>query len=392
MAFLFSFYLCPWHNGNLNSMTNKLLALAALGFLFLTGALRAQQTHIYVHMKGSLGSNIRVDADMERTGNKMEGSYSYNLYVDDSLMHLSPIVTLYGDIDKRNHVVFKRIPGNDTTLTGLFTDHRFTGLWHGTDTLRLPFDWEESRSEGTLPLEVFYLHSGEELAPQARQSPSAEIELTLLYPENNGYRLQKTIDSVKKHIQMQFFGTCRPEKSPQALLNQTGQNFYTRFRELNNRWKTRPDLWFNMEKRENMTVLFNTHNLLCLQYKKKGYSGRGNPMLRFSYDLIDLRDGRKLRFDDIFEQNARAAITRLINRSIREENGLAADASLKKIGFFTDTVSPGNNISFNGNGITFVYNVYDIAPPAMGLQKAFLPFSQIGRFIKPTSVLYPLSR
>ena len=38
------------------------------------------------------------------------------------------------------------------------------------------------------------------------------------------------------------------------------------------------------------------------------------------------------------------------------------------------------------------YNMYDIAPPSMGILKVFLPFSRIGSYIKSTSILYPLSR
>lgn len=343
-------------------------------------------------MNGRMGGNIHVTGNFQRTGSDVEGNYSYNLYVDDSLLHLSHIVKLYGDIDKHNKVIFKQLPGNETTITGLFTDHRFTGSWHGPDSTILPFDLSENYSEGSLPMDVFYLHSDKELVPNAQNSPSSEIELTLLYPKKSSTVSESVADSVKKFIQKQFFGEYKPNVLPAVLLSKTEKNFYDRFTELNSQWKTNRKLGFNMEKKEQVLVIFNSYNLLCLQYKKRGYAGRGNPMEHVSYDMIDLRNGEKLTFENIFRPETKTLLVKLINRRIRENNGLSGTASLKKIGFFTDSIPLSNNIAFSGNGIYLVYNVYDLALPTMGIQKIFLPFSEIGTYIKSSSVLYPFSR
>jgi hypothetical protein len=373
-------------------MINRRLIFLSFFFIFLTTALSAQQKRSYTHMKGRLGNSLRITADLQRSDNKMEGNYSYNLYVDDSLLHLSHIIHLYGDIDKHNRVVFKRMPGNDTTLTGLFADHRFSGFWHGPDTTEWPFEWKESTSSGTLPLRIFYLHSDKTFMPDVQDSPSAEIELTLLYPASTTQISPGVIDSVKKHVQLQFFGEYKLETPPADMMKRSEENFYTRFDELNSRWKVHDKTGFNLEKRESMNVIFNSRYLLCFQYKKRGYAGRGNPMEHLSYDVISLQTGEKITPDNLFLPGTKAEIHRLVNRKIREDNSLADTVSLKKIGFFTDSIPLTGNFMFSGNGITFVYNVYDVAPPALGIQKVFLPFSEIGKFIRPTSVLYPLCR
>ncbi len=373
-------------------MISKLLSLYLLCCLSFSGPIFAQQAKVYMHMKGNLGNNIRVNADIERNGSKMEGSYSYNLYVDDSLLHLSPIITLYGDIDKHNKVVLRKISGSDIALTGLFSDHRFSGSWHGPDSTVLPFDIKESYTPGSLPMKIFYLHSGKDLFHGAEGTPSAEIELALLYPETGLPVPQKVVDSVKKCIQRQFFGEVKPEALPENLMKRSEQNFYRRFGEINSRWKTNRTEGFNLEKRETMSVLFNGYNLLCLQYEKRGYAGRGNPMQHFSYDLIDLRTGKKLKLTDIFKPGTENTLRKLVNKKIRENNGLDDSASLKKIGFFSDNVPLSNNIRFNGNGIYLVYNVYDVAPPALGLQKVFLPFGEIRGVIRPSCLLFSLDR
>ncbi|VAW29609.1 hypothetical protein MNBD_BACTEROID07-94, partial [hydrothermal vent metagenome] len=134
------------------------------------------------------------------------------------------------------------------------------------------------------------------------------------------------------------------------------------------------------------------YNLLCLRYKKRGYSGRGNPMEHISYDMVDLRNGKKLTIENIFKPEAKLLLAKLVNKKIRTDNGLSDSASLKKTGFFYDSIPISRNIAFSGNGIYLIYNIYDIALPAKGLLKVFLPFSEIGDYIKPSSVLYPLSR
>lgn len=343
-------------------------------------------------MNGHLGGNIEVTGNFQRAGSEVEGNYSYNLYVDDSLLHLSHIVTLYGDIDKHNKVIFKQLSENDTTITGLFADHRFTGNWHGADSTTLPFDLTENYPEGSMPMSVFYLHSGKELSPKAQGTPTAEIELTLLYPKSSAHISGKVADSVKKFIQERVFGQFKSGELPASLLSKSEQNFYVWFDELNSHWKTNRKLGFNLKKSVQVSVIFNSYNLLCLQYKKRGYSGRGNPMETISYDMIDLRNGEKLTFENIFKPKTKTALERLVNKKIREDKGLSDSASLKKAGFFFDSIPVSRNIAFSGNGIYLIYNVYDIAPPTKGIQKVFLPFGELGTYIKSSSVLFPLSR
>ncbi len=373
-------------------MTKRNLTFLAMAFFFFSATLFAQKKNSYSRMHGRLGGNINVVGNFQRNGSRMDGSYSYNLYINDSLTHLSHIVTLYGDIDKHNNVIFKQYPANDTTIAGLFTDSRFTGSWHGSDSTILPFDLSKTYTKGSIPLNVFYLHSGKELASGHQSSPSAEIELTLIYPKNSVLVSKAVSDSVKKFIRKQFFGQSKSGELPEDLLAKSEQNFYNQFNELNSHWKNNHKLGFNMEKKEQVLVIFNGYNLLCLQYKKRGYAGRGNPMEHISYDIIDLRNGKKLTPENIFKPDAKLSITKLINKKIRENNGLSEKESLKKIGFFYDSIPISRNMAFNGNGISFVYNVYDLAPPAMGIQKIFLPFSEIGTYIRSSSVLYPLSR
>jgi len=109
-----------------------------------------------------------------------------------------------------------------------------------------------------------------------------------------------------------------------------------------------------------------------------------------SAQRIDGQDARVAR--NIFKTGTKKLITELINKKIRKYNNLADTVSLKTIGFYNDSIPLTGNIAFEGNGIIFVYNIFDVAPPAKGIQRIFLPFSEIGKFIKPGSVLYPLSR
>ncbi len=373
-------------------MIKRNLTFLTLALLFIPAALLAQQKTAYSRMSGRLGGSINVTGNFQRSGSEMEGNYSYSLYVNDSLMHLSHIVTLYGDIDKHNEVVFKRLHVDDTAIDGLFYDQRFAGSWYRPDSTILPFNLTESYPKGSMPMNIFYLHSDKELAPKAQGTPSAEIALTLLYPTSSSHISLAVDDSVKKFIQKQFFGQFKPGQLPAGMLSQSEQNFYNWFGELNSHWKTNRKLGFNLEKSDQVTVTFNSYNLLCLQYKKRGYSGRGNPIEHISYDMIDLRNGEKLTMKNIFKPEAKLPITKLINKKIRADNRLPDSASLKKAGFFYNNIPISKDISFSGNGIYLIYNVYDIAPPAMGMQKVFIPFSEFGDYIKASSVLYPLSR
>ena len=373
-------------------MIKRELIFSGLLLFVFSVTLNAGVKTSYSRMDGRMDGNIDIIGNFNRVGTKVEGNYSYNLYVDDSLLHLAPIVQLYGGIDKHNKVILKQLQKTDSMLTGLFADHRFIGSWHGPDSAGIPFRLKEDYPDGSIRMDIFYLHSGKELVTGDKGTPSAEIELTLLYPKKSIHISSAVTDSVKKFIQEQFFGQFKPKQIPETLMSRTEKDFYNQFVELNNYWKTNHKLGFNFEKREQVSVIFNSYHLLCLQYKKRGYAGRGNPLEHVSYDLVDLRNGEKLTFDRIFKPGSKITLTALVNKKIREDNGLPDNASLKKIGFFTDHIPMSKNLSFSGNGIYVIYNIYDIAPPARGIIRVFLPFSRIGSYIKPSSILYPLSR
>ncbi len=373
-------------------MIKRNLTFLGLLLFAFSATLNAQVKTSYSRMDGKMGRNIDVIGNFNRVGTKVEGNYSYNLNVDDSLLHLARIVRLYGGIDKRNKVILNQLQKTDSTITGLFADHRFIGSWHDPDSTEIPFLLKEDYPDGSIRMDIFYLHSDKELVTGAKGTPSAEIELTLLYPKKSIHIPSTVADSVKKFIQEQFFGQFKSKQMPEAMMSRTEKDFYNQFVELNNHWRTNHKMGFNLEKREQVSVIFNSYHLLCLQYKKLGYAGRGNPLEHLSYDLVDLRNGEKLTFDRIFKPGSKAILTALINKKIREDNDLTDSTSLKRIDFFTDSISISKNLSFSGNGINVIYNIYDVAPPARGIIKVFLPFSQIGSCIKSTSVLYPLSR
>jgi hypothetical protein len=110
-------------------MIKRNLTFSGLLLFVFSITLNAQVKTSYSRMDGRMGGNIDVIGNFNRVGTKVEGNYSYNLNVDDSLLHLARIVLLYGSIDGHNKVVLKQWQKTDSTLTGLFADHRFTGSW-----------------------------------------------------------------------------------------------------------------------------------------------------------------------------------------------------------------------------------------------------------------------
>ena len=51
--------------------------------------------------------------------------------------------------------------------------------------------------------------------------------------------------------------------------------------------------------------------------------------------------------------------------------------SLEDVGFWEDSIQPTENMKLSATGITFLYNVYEIAPYAMGAQEVTLTYAQL---------------
>jgi hypothetical protein len=220
----------------------------------------------------------------------------------------------------------------------------------------------------------------------------ATLELTFVYPKNN-YLQPKTLDSVRKVIDNSFFGGKFMQASPKNMMTSFEKEYYNNYKNSNlDLYKETGGASFNWSSSNSMSVLYNSDYMLCLEYQKYAYTGGAHGMTNVSYDIIDLRNGKVLSYNDIFIENADSALSVILTKKMLNKFKTKDEATLKQVGFFVDKITPNRNVYVTGNGIGFKYASYELAPYAYGLPEVFLNFNEIKELIRPGTPVYRLSR
>ncbi len=335
----------------------------------------------YSRYEGAIDSNTKVTANIVRSFDKLHGNYNYQMI--DDIHNLVPVntITVTGDIID-NQARIKEY-GNEThTFVGLITKESFTGIWNSTTHNVLQVDISENYPMGAIPFDVHYLHSEDKLYYDSSNSPIAEIELTLLYPikqEQNNIS-----DSIKRIISDSFFGANFFENNPDSMLTSFEDEYYTNYKN-QNAGRSSIGASNNWQKTVSMSVIHNSDYLVCLEYLVYAYSGGAHGMTKVSYSNVDLHDGKLLTYEDIFKENTRDSLSKILTQKLYHDKKIPTHISLVDAGYFVDKIEPNHNLYIENNGIGFLYNSYEIAPYSFGQTSIFIEFELIKDYISDES-------
>ena len=135
---------------------------------------------------------------------------------------------------------------------------------------------------------------------------------------------------------------------------------------------------FNQELIINASPLSTGHGIWSYGidiYEYTGGAHGNNYLIIRNYDLYTegLVTEEDLFRPDYFEPLHKLLVAALINQT--EE--ASTERELKKLGYSIEDIVPNDNFSVSAEGITYVYNPYEIAPYAMGRTHIFLPWDTI---------------
>ncbi len=359
---------------------NILLFAAILTSLNLISQQKLSNSMFYSRFEGEIGDNIKVTANLIRLFDKVSGNYQYRFIDEDNEeLHYGKTINVNGNI-KDSEVNLTELGMDSYTFTGNINGQSFTGSWLTPDNSKIGFNMTNYYPNGSLPFNVFYLHSEDNLFAKNAKSPTAEIELTLIYPENK-YFEAGIVDSVKNIISHSFFGTKYNESNPDSMLTYYEKNYFTTYKDQNTDWYDN-GASFSWQKMVSMSIIYNSNYILCVEYLKYAYSGGAHGMTNLSYDIINLQDGTTINYDDVFKEGSKDSLIALLTQKLRADYSIPKDVLLSKAGFFVEEIEPNQNIYINGNGIGFLYNSYEIAPYSQGQTNIFLDFNKIKGLLK----------
>jgi biotin operon repressor len=123
------------------------------------------------------------------------------------------------------------------------------------------------------------------------------------------------------------------------------------------------------------------------------YTGGAHGIYMSTFLNLDLKTLSPIRLDDLFEGDYKEALTDLLWKQLMADNNVSTRQELEDMGYATTgDLEPIENFYLDPTGITFYYNVYEIAPYVMGATKITLSYEDIaplmnGKFIVLSSAI-----
>ena len=137
------------------------------------------------------------------------------------------------------------------------------------------------------------------------------------------------------------------------------------------------DVSSNWEVYDEISILFQKNGLIGFVSSGYEYTGGAHGLYGSVNYTYDSQSEKLISLEDIFAINFESILEEAINAQLRTDRNLAPDASLSDEGFFVDVVTATPNFMLSETGITFHYNIYEIASYADGSIDITVPYDEI---------------
>ena len=141
------------------------------------------------------------------------------------------------------------------------------------------------------------------------------------------------------------------------------------------------EAWYSYYKGIESRIQLYFKHLLVYRIDYNEYTGGAHGIYMSTFINIDLQTLKPIFLEDLFVADYREALTDLLWNQLMADNKVATRQELEDMGYATTgTLEPVDNFYLSRKGITFHYNVYDIAPYVMGAVEITLPY-EIMRYL-----------
>ncbi len=190
------------------------------------------------------------------------------------------------------------------------------------------------------------------------------------------------IDSIYAQID-RFIELPSDYSSREEAVKQKAREFMQDYYDIMEEFPEHPS-WL-MEKLA--VVVLNRRGLLSLKFVDYYFMGGAHPSRFITFYNYDLKRGRKLTLDDLFDAKQISSLQALAEKKFRFTWGIPDTASLNNYGFEfpQNRFALNRNFLLDGKGITFLYNSYEVAPYAMGITKFKVPYEELAPIIPKDS-------
>jgi Protein of unknown function (DUF3298) len=254
----------------------------------------------------------------------------------------------------------------------------------GTDTLITNYiNWPKSAASLTLvrkkitdPCQTYHYEVFADSLQHKHQTDSVfsrvSIRNTVLVPDCGGAKMQDMLflfyDSTATNT-TKAFASSRDE-------------WFAMFKEEMAYVDTIPEMYAMMYDRETQSsLMYADDNYESFEFTFYEYSGGAHPNHASIFRSYKKGNAKALIYSDLFKGGKETEMLLILERHLRQQYQLDPNQPLSQI-LFDDTLTLTDNIAVVGDGISFLYNPYEIAAYAVGSIEIWIPFADLKDILK----------
>ena len=236
-------------------------------------------------------------------------------------------------------------------------------------------------------------------------NPYCKLESNFVFPSE--YKDKEVLDKLNRYFIESFFGIDSfSEKdadsvTPKQAMEAYVQKYLNDYKELESDFITDMEIsgekpsqesWYAYYEASWNEILYNKCNLLSYTVSVEYYTGGAHGGYGYNNHVLYLETGEEVDETDIFIEGYHDSLAHIIVYTIAADNNLTSPEGLENKGFFNiEEIYPNGNFYLDEMGITYTYNVYEIAPYALGKTDVFLPYEKIRHLLKKDSTIAPIA-
>ena len=195
-------------------------------------------------------------------------------------------------------------------------------------------------------------------------------------------------DSINAYLLSVLFGKRYQQLSPQEAMEGYAKEYVTNYRadlepmiqkDIDNHIdKDQLTAWYSYEQELKGSI--ETYKGMLLSYctYKNEYSGGPHGMYTTEFINLNLSSLQPILLDELFVEDYQETLTELLWYQLALDNGVETRDELEEMGYATTgELAPTENFYISEDGITFYYNVYEIAPYSMGPTQITLSYDML---------------
>ena len=223
------------------------------------------------------------------------------------------------------------------------------------------------------------------------QEDSLTVSIHIEYPTAIGKT--NALNNIQRDLKHRLFGEAYIDMEPQQALDAYVAMLKTEYKinnlPLKEDWeKDNRDYEYAPicceEQVLTGSVMGEVKGILSYCVERYVYTGGAHGSNFRQFVNYNLQTGEQIDEEQLFAENYQEPLTQLLLQYMVEQNDeIALIQDLQEAGYNVDDIHPNDNFYLAEEGITYVFNPYDIAPYALGETEILIPWSALQNILKP---------